>query len=57
MYKARVAGVTGIPTTGYFWSSSQNDFNYAWSQDFANGNQGNNGRKNVINNVRAIRAF
>jgi len=56
MYKARVAGVTGIPTTGWLWSSSQYNGINAWFQGFDSGLQ------DVVNkylnyNVRAIRAF
>jgi squalene cyclase len=38
------------------WSSSQNNNNNAWNQNFDNGNQNNN-NKNNTNNVRAIRGF
>jgi len=54
MYKAKE--LTGIPTTGWFWSSSQGNANLAWEQNFGNGNQSNS-NKLVDANVRAIRAF
>jgi len=54
MYKAK--GQAGIPTTSYFWSSSQCDINFAWDQNFLTGNQDGN-TKDASNSVRAIRAF
>ena len=56
MNKARVAGVTGIPTTGRFWSSSQYNNNFAWPQSLDYGNQ-DRSLKGDNHNVRAIRAF
>jgi len=56
IYKAGVAGVTGIPTTGRIWSSSQANNVSAWHQDFDNGNRTGGSKANNIN-VRAIRAF
>jgi len=56
MYKARVAGVTGIPITGDFWSSSQGSSSSAWDQGFASGSQ-SNGFKEYSDSVRAVRAF
>jgi len=52
------AGVpqTGIPTTGYVWSSSQSNNSTAWVQEFGYGGQTND-YKSLDNNVRAIRAF
>jgi len=41
---------------GFFWSSSQANSNSAWMRNFINGNQ-SNGMKNVLNDVRAVRAF
>jgi len=38
------------------WSSSQNNNNNAWNQNFNNGNQNNN-NKNNTNYVRAVRGF
>ena len=59
MYKAKAAGVAGLPTTAYFWSSSQSSSQYSngstWSQNFANGDQGTS--SGGFNSVRAIRAF
>jgi len=56
MYKARVAGVTGIPTTSYLWSSSQRYDDSAWSQSFGNDLQRDYNKNNYYY-VRAIRAF
>jgi len=42
--------------TIYDWSSSQNNNNNAWKQNFNNGNQNNN-NKNNTNSVRAVRGF
>ena len=38
------------------WSSSENNSNNAWNQNFGNGNQNNN-NKNNTNSVRAVRGF
>ena len=38
------------------WSSSQNNNNNAWNQNFSDGRQNNN-NKNNDNNVRAVRGF
>jgi len=54
---AQIRGLYGIPNTGWYWSSSQNGSEFAWLQDFNNGNQTNNFKNNNSNNVRAIRAF
>ena len=57
MYKATsVAGVTWIPITGWFWSSSQLDNIYVWCQYLSSGVQFDNGKVNS-SYVRAIRAF
>jgi len=50
-----VAGVGGFSTDNY-WSSSENDANNAWNQNFNNGNQ-NNYYKDTTNYVRPVRAF
>lgn len=39
-----------------YWSSSENNANNAWNQNFNNGNQNNN-NKNNNNRVRAVRGF
>jgi len=55
LYQQR--NLTGINTTsGYYWSSSQDDTNLAWGQNFATGNQTND-NKDRGSSVRAIRAF
>ena len=43
--------------TGYFWSSSQNNRNFACIQDFDSGAMTTFGVKNITDPVRAIRAF
>ena len=40
----------------YYWSSTENDNNNAWKQNFNNGNQNNN-NKNNTNYVRPVRGF
>jgi hypothetical protein len=52
---------------GYYWSSSETDTNYAWIQDFSNGDQwgehyylqsiNDHISKKYANNIRAIRQF
>ena len=49
-------GNVGGFASNLYWSSTENDFNDAWVQDFANGSQ-NNGIKNLPTYVRAVRAF
>jgi hypothetical protein len=41
----------------YYWGSTEYDFNTAWRQHFANGNQYYYFFKNVYYSVRAVRAF
>jgi len=48
--------VIGGFANDYYWSSSEYDANYAWTQSFLNGTQGNGG-KNYTVYVRAVRAF
>jgi len=48
--------VIGGFATGYYWSSSEADANYAWNQSISNGNQSDYD-KNITYYVRAIRAF
>lgn len=40
----------------WYWSSSSNSTNYAWEQNFSNGNQ-YYGNKTDTDSVRAVRAF
>lgn len=54
MYLQNVA--IGGFASNYYWSSTENDVINAWSQYFANGNQGGYG-KDYADYVRAIRAF
>ena len=48
--------VGGFANTNY-WSSTENDNNNAWKQNFNNGNQNNNNKNNNNNYVRAVRGF
>ncbi|MEI6623348.1 MAG: hypothetical protein WCP28_15715 [Actinomycetes bacterium] len=50
-----VSGVGGF-AADFYWSSSQNDANNAWNQNFDNGNQ-NNDNKDNTNHVRPVRGF
>ena len=47
--------VGGFANDGY-WSSSENGYGSAWNQNFFSGYQ-NDGRKGLMNRVRAVRAF
>jgi hypothetical protein len=42
--------------SAFYWSSTENNNNNAWKQNFNNGNQNNN-NKNNTNRVRAVRDF
>ncbi len=46
---------SGFASANY-WSSSENNTNNAWNQNFNSGNQNNN-NKNNTNYVRAVRDF
>jgi hypothetical protein len=55
--KATLEAVSGVVAfSGAYWSSTEFDFDNAWSQGFDNGNQ-YNVTKNFTINVRAVRAF
>ena len=41
---------------GFYWSSTENDANFAWLQDFGDGYQGS-GNKGYHSDVFAVRAF
>ena len=48
--------IGGFGISGFYWSSTENDSNIAWSQYFGNGSQyGTN--EDYANSVRAVRAF
>ena len=49
-------GITAMPTTGYFWSSSQSGNSGAWAQLFSDGNRFDTNKGNDIS-VRSVRAF
>jgi hypothetical protein len=63
MYIAGAApnNVAGLPTTGFFWSSSLNFFgSHVWTQNFFRGfgsGSRNTSNKNNTHAVRAVRAF
>jgi hypothetical protein len=48
--------VVGGFVSNYYWSSSENGKNYAWSQVFGSGSQYDNDKANTLP-VRAVRAF
>ena len=48
--------VVGGFANSFYWSSSEEDVNFAWVEDFTNGNQAT-AYKFGANNVRAVRAF
>lgn len=54
LYKRRA--VVGNLISGYYWSSTESDFKYAWSQYFGFGYQGLNDKKFAFF-VRPVRAF
>jgi hypothetical protein len=57
MYIVYTDGVNGaVLNANYYWSSTQNDYNFAWPQNFFFGGQGTN-NKNIPRYVRAVRAF
>ncbi|MCP4100479.1 MAG: DUF1566 domain-containing protein, partial [Lentisphaerae bacterium] len=41
----------------FYWSSTEVDYDYAWVQNFGNGNQFDFLFKNLTYRVRAVRAF
>jgi hypothetical protein len=43
-------------SSGYYWSSTENDNNNAWKQNFNNGSQ-HNYDTDDSDDVRAVRAF
>ncbi|MEN9304381.1 MAG: hypothetical protein RL264_2810 [Bacteroidota bacterium] len=51
-----IGGATVLPNSAYYWSSTENGFNYAWSFNFPNGNASND-YKYFTYYVRAVRAF
>ena len=56
MYGVYIGGNGPNLNIYYYWSSTENEFNYAWEQNFVNGNQYFTYKSNT-NNVRAVRAF
>jgi hypothetical protein len=57
LYKAQ--GKPGIPTSGYFWSSSEGAYlvSTAWLHDFATGDYASWSKTYAGSSVRAVRAF
>ena len=43
--------------SSYYWSSTENDTNNAWEQNFPNGNQDYGNKNDTNSSVRAVRAF
>ncbi len=56
LYAQKVSGVVGGFASNNYWSSSQNNSNNVWNQNFNNGNQNNNNKNNTLR-VRAVRGF
>jgi len=55
--KDDLESVSGFsPFSGYYWSSTEGDIFYAWTQYFSSGGQ-YGGNKDGAGNVRAVRAF
>jgi hypothetical protein len=57
LYAQKVAGVVGGFASYYYWSSSQNNSYYAWSQNFDYGYQSDYFNKSTTKGVRAVRTF
>ena len=51
--RATVGGITG----DVYWSSTENNTNWAWLQFFSSGSQDGNSSKSYTRYVRAVRAF
>jgi hypothetical protein len=56
LYLNKVA-IGGFANNGYYWSSSENNNDYAWVQYFGDGYQGNGSKTYDVFKVRAVRAF
>jgi hypothetical protein len=54
--KTPLFNVVGGFANNNYWSSSENNSNNAWNQNFNNGNQNNNNKNNTLP-VRAVRGF
>jgi hypothetical protein len=55
--KTPLFNVVGGFANNNYWSSTENDSNNAWNQNFDNGNQNNNNKNNTNIRVRAVRGF
>ena len=56
LYTNRVA-IGNFDELAYYWSSSEDDSDFAWGQYFGDGEQNLYSKGNPPNNVRAIRRF
>jgi hypothetical protein len=56
LYTNRIA-ISGFDELAYYWSSSEDDSDFAWGQYFGDGTQGLYSKGNPPNNVRAVRSF
>ncbi len=54
--KTPLYNVVGGFANDNYWSSSENDANNAWNQNFNNGNQNDDNKNNTLR-VRAVRGF
>ena len=55
--KTPLFNVVGGFANNNYWSSSENNSNNAWNQNFNNGNQNNNNKNNNTLPVRAVRGL
>lgn len=56
LYFQKAAGLVGDFANDFYWSSTENSYNGAWSQSFSNGSN-SSANKDGMYDVRAIRAF
>jgi hypothetical protein len=59
MYSVYIGGNGAVLNGNYYWSSTEDDNDLAWRQNFsnANGSQSNYRKSGTYNSVRAVRAF
>jgi hypothetical protein len=57
MYGVYIGGNGANSNWNVYWSSTEDDANYAWFQNVYNGSQSTNAKGSTTNSVRAVRAF